>query len=411
MPDASGLCSYVVKRISQIITTHGPRRPGSVNERAAQADLAQELGGFADEVSREPFELHPLAFLGWMPFAGLFMAGSVACFGRCPIVGLLLSFTVFLVAFLQLGRYRQAIDWLFPKATSVNVLGKIKSQGPRKRILILTGHMDAAFEWPLNYLHPIALKGVLGSSLLGLLWVLGTDFWAVGYRLLTGEFWTSQWVELSRYPFLPGFVALLFFNNFCRTVPGANDNLTGVFAAMAMAKKLKEENRKLENTELWILSTGCEEAGLRGAKAFVKVHGEELRATETLVLSLETFHDLKFFGVYDRDLNGTVHHDERACRLLDQAGKAQGLSMPRMSAYVGSSDGTAFTQAKIPTVTFVGMDPGPPRYYHTRLDDVDNLDPQAIQAALGVIEVAMRLFDQNGLGPIANGGGYIREDT
>ena len=63
----------------------------------------------------------------------------------------------------------------------------------------------------------------------------------------------------------------------------------------------------------------------------------------------------------------------------------------------GSSDAAAISQAGIPGATFAAMDPTPARYYHTRLDTADNLDPKMIEAGLNLALETTYLFDKEGL--------------
>ena len=43
------------------------------------------------------------------------------------------------------------------------------------------------------------------------------------------------------------------------------------------------------------------------------------------------------------------------------------------------------------------MDPTPPKYYHTRLDDYDLLEPEVIQVGAEITMEAVCLFAENGL--------------
>lgn len=60
------------------------------------------------------------------------------------------------------------------------------------------------------------------------------------------------------------------FVNWKLCVPGANDNLTGVFASMSVLRYMAANDIRFENTEVVCVSMACEEAGLRGAKEYVK---------------------------------------------------------------------------------------------------------------------------------------------
>ena len=59
---------------------------------------------------------------------------------------------------------------------------------------------------------------------------------------------------------------MYWFSNTKKVVDGANDNLTACYMAMAALKTLKDEGIEFENTEVCVLLTGSEEAGLRGPK-------------------------------------------------------------------------------------------------------------------------------------------------
>ena len=87
-------------------------------------------------------------------------------------------------------------------------------------------------------------------------------------------------LNILRYVFLawiPILFVALFFENKKRPVMGANDNLTGCFISMAVVKYMQHHDIRFENTEVWVVLTGSEEAGLRGAKAFCKAHKRPAR--------------------------------------------------------------------------------------------------------------------------------------
>ncbi|HOD02678.1 MAG TPA: M28 family peptidase, partial [Clostridiales bacterium] len=95
--------------------------------------------------------------------------------------------------------------------------------------------------------------------------------------------------------------------------------------------------------------------------------------------------------------SGTVKHDKQVKELLKEAAKNCGMDLPYSSVYIGSTDAAAFTQAKIKATGFAAMDPTPPRYYHTRLDDVDMLVPEALKAGVQILVETACLYDEKGL--------------
>ncbi|MDR1927111.1 MAG: M20/M25/M40 family metallo-hydrolase, partial [Oscillospiraceae bacterium] len=209
-------------------------------------------------------------------------------------------------------------------------------------------------------------------------------------------------LKILGYVFAGLCVPLLFalgFKSYKCVVPGANDNLTGCFTAMAVAKLLGDLNLRLEHTELVILASGSEEAGLRGAKDFAKRHAEEYKDVETALIALDTMRDYEHMGIYITDLTGTIKHDAALCALMRAGAEAAGHQLPYNSLFFGASDAAAATQAGIRAATFAAMDPAPAAYYHTRLDTAENLDPKTMEACLDIILEITHQFDSTGLEP------------
>jgi hypothetical protein len=61
------------------------------------------------------------------------------------------------------------------------------------------------------------------------------------------------------------------------TVPGANDNLTGVATLIGLARRLQE--RPVAGARVLLLSTGSEESFMEGMQAFARRHFHRLPAT------------------------------------------------------------------------------------------------------------------------------------
>ncbi len=392
----------IVAGIRHVAGACAPRDPGSPGEHAAQQHFKDAFAPYVDgEVTLEPFQVNPKAFMGFMPVVSMLMLLGAALYWSVPTWAAPLSWAALLITLLEFGLYRQFLDPLFPARTSHNLVAVQPPAGERRRILLLVGHADAAYEMRYNLMGLAPLRLAAGSAIAGLLFYLATDTlslvfhpgWAAGYANIWGV------LGIARLVFAPAFIAFFFFTNFRSVSPGANDNLTGAFTTLGVARCLKEAGRRLQHTELRYLVTGSEEAGLRGAKAYVAAHAEELPPESTACIALDTFRDLEHFAVANRDLNGLVSHDPGICALLQQAGSDCGLELPFQTIYMGASDAVAFTQAGIPSATLEAMDPAPPRYYHTRLDTADNLNPDCIRKALEVTLAAVARFDRDGLEP------------
>jgi hypothetical protein len=62
----------------------------------------------------------------------------------------------------------------------------------------------------------------------------------------------------------------------------------------------------------------------------------------------------------------------------------------------GSTDAAAFQQGGIPSGGILGIPKPMPKWYHTRNDNWDNLDPGCIKIGLKIGLEAVRLFDKDG---------------
>ncbi len=382
------MTNFSVRGIKKICKDVGPRPAGSEQEHEAQKLMAAELDGACDKVEIEPFDVHPGAFLGWILTDGIMMiAAIVLFFFGMSAIALALCALSLIFAIVEFLLYKKLLDPFFPKKTSHNVVAVRKPKGEVRRRIIFSGHADSANEWRFTYYGGSKLLvPIIGLSFVGILLGLVLGIWAVaaGHAFSAAD---SGALNVMRYVFLawiPILFTALFFENKKRPVMGANDDLTGCFISMAVVKYMQQHDIRFENTEVWVVLTGSEEAGLRGAKAFCKAHKNELSDVETVFVGLDTIRDYDFAAVYSRDLTGTVKNDAGACALVKEAAKQTGLDLPYKSVFFGATDAAAVTQAGMKAVSVAAMDPAPAKYYHTRLDTADNLDIKTVEAVLGV---------------------------
>ena len=395
------MTNFSVRGIKKICKDVGPRPAGSEQEHEAQKLMAAELDGACDKVEIEPFDVHPGAFLGWILTDGIMMiAAIVLFFFGMSAIALALCALSLIFAIVEFLLYKKLLDPFFPKKTSHNVVAVRKPKGEVRRRIIFSGHADSANEWRFTYYGGSKLLvPIIGLSFVGILLGLVLGIWAVaaGHAFSAAD---SGALNVMRYVFLawiPILFTALFFENKKRPVMGANDDLTGCLISMAVVKYMQQHDIRFENTEVWVVLTGSEEAGLRGAKAFCKAHKNELSDVETVFVGLDTIRDYDFAAVYSRDLTGTVKNDACACALVKEAAKQTGLDLPYKSVFFGATDAAAVTQAGMKAVSVAAMDPAPAKYYHTRLDTADNLDIKTVEAVLGVALETAFLFDEKGL--------------
>jgi len=399
--------NFAVRGIKKVCKECGPRPPCSEAERKSHQMMQRELEPCCDEVRVESFKAAPKAFLGWVRMSVLFGIAAAAAyilavytdlFNLAWISAALLGFSV-LSMLLEFLFYRQFLDVLLPKKESQNVVGIQKPSGEIKRRLILCGHADSSYEWSFTY---YGVKWFNTVKLLVICIVFGVAAILFGLAISVAAIIQGGVSPVLGYVFAGLCVPLAviwFFENKKRPVVGANDNLTGCFTAMAAARMLHETGNRLENTELVVLCSGCEEIGLRGAKAFAKAHAESYKDVETVFIALDTMTDFEYMGIYITDMTSTVKHDPAVCAMLRKAGNTAGHDLPYELLPFGASDAAAATQAGIRSAAFAAMDPAPAAYYHTRLDNADALQPKTMEACLDIVMEVAHQFDATGLEP------------
>ena len=393
---------YMIDEITHICKTFEKRAPGSKGEQQAceyMADVLKKDCG-CEKVSVESFKEHPGAFYGWIFFTITFVLLAIAFFFFAPIISLLLIIAGLAIVLLEFGVYKKVIDPLFKEKTGHNVTAIKSCTGETKRRIIFNGHPDAAWEWPVNY----ALGGVgfEGHAIIcgvgAVYYIVLSIIYLVKHGVTFGAADISDPIvkaALCGLIFVPFLFSLYFMVNYRRVVDGANDNLSGCYMGIAILKALKDEGIEFENTEIGVVLTGSEEAGLRGAKAWCEAHKGEFDDVPTFIFSYDTIHDPKFLMTNYRDLNGTVAADKDVSDLFMEA--AEAVNVPCKKGWVpplgGATDSAAFAQAGFRSTGVTGLNHKLESYYHTRRDSYDNMDAQGLANCYAASIKVLEMFD------------------
>lgn len=392
---------YMVKEITHICTKIEKREPGSIGEKKACEYMAKVLKEDCgcERADVEPFKENPRSFLGWLFFTLTFVLAAIVLYFFSPVVSVILIVLGLLLALLQFGLYFKTIDKVFPEKTGHNVTAIKKCTGETKRRIIFNGHPDAAWEWPVNY----ALGGV-GFEAHAIIGFAGAFYYlilAIIQLIQNGSVGADPSTSLGKAGligliFVPFLIGLYFMVNYRRVVDGANDNLSGCYMGIALLKALKDEGIEFENTELGVVLTGSEEAGLRGAKAWCEAHKDEFSDVPTFIYSYDTIHDPKFLMVNYRDLNGTVKADKDASDLFMEA--ADELNIQCRKGMVpplgGATDSAAFAQAGMRAAGITGLNHKLESYYHTRRDSYDNMNLDGLANCFAATVKVLEKFDE-----------------
>lgn len=393
---------YMVSEITHICKDFEKRDPGSKGEQQAceyMADVLKNECG-CERADVESFKENPGSFFGWIYFTITFVLAAVAISFFYPLVSIILIVVGLLIVFMQFGLYKKFIDRFFPEKTGHNVTAVKSCKGEVKRRIFFNGHPDAAWEWPVNYkLGGVGFEGHAVICGIGAVYYLVISIMLVAKNGLEYvSFDADETLGLLRLiglVFVPFLIGLYWMWNENRVVDGANDNLSGCYMGIAILKALKEEGIEFDNTEVGVILTGSEEAGLRGAKAWCAAHKGEFDDVPTFIFSYDTIHDPKYLMTNYRDLNGTVKADKDVSDLFMEAAKELDISCKKgwVPPLGGATDSAAFAQAGFRATGVTGLNHKLEDYYHTRRDTYDNMNEQGLADCFAISVKALEMFD------------------
>jgi Peptidase family M28 len=284
------------------------------------------------------------------------------------------------------------------RRTTVNVIGRLGEPGDRGTLVVLAHHdapqtglvFDQTLQRRLYELAPQLHERIKTSPpqwWVGLAGPLCTLVAVIGRRPslaraavaigalgagLAGDVWRSQ------------------------TVPGANDNLSGVAALVALAEMLRAD--PLARLRVLLVSCGAEETLQDGVRAFMARHRDELAPESTWFVNLDTIGSPHLMML---EAEGPVWMEEYAGSWLrdEFAACAERLEVPLRRGYRAraSTDSVIPSRAGYPIVTLVSMsDWGPPANYHLPSDVPENLDYGSVADATRVVFELARALAQDG---------------
>lgn len=395
------MAQYMIDEITHICKNLPKRDPGSEGEKMSCEYMGKVLKEDCgcEKVEIERFKENPDSFYGWIYITFAFIFTAMALMFVAPIVSAVLIILGFALAFFQFGLYKKVVDKLFPEKEGTNLYAVKKCSGETKRRIIFNGHPDATWEWPVNYAFGgVGFEGHIIFSAIGALYYLVLSIVAA---VKTGAFGnvfdnaTLKTFYLWGLIFVPFFVGMFFMWNKKRIVDGANDNLSGCYMGIAILKALKEEGIELENTEIGVMLSGSEEAGLRGSFAWAEKHKNDFNDVPTFIYSYDTIYDPKYLMVNYRDLNATVKVDKDVSDLFMEC--AQELNIKCEKGMVpplgGATDSAAFAKAGLRVTGITALNHNLQDYYHTRRDTYDNMNAEGLAGCYAVSVKVLEKFD------------------
>jgi hypothetical protein len=352
----------------------GPRRPTSRSEALAAEVVRGALAESGAAARIEPFA-------GFDSFA--WSSGSVGAMAfaadRLPRrAGMLRAVAgavpAALIA-LESGLVHTPLSDRLARRPSRNVVATIDPRGRAERTVCLMAHLDTSRSGVL--FHP-RLSGVLRRLLVAQaasVYVLAAE------PLLGGSRPGRAALAAARGMLVAGLALLAEREVRGVDVPGANDNASGAGAVVQLGAECAES--PLDGTRVVVLVSGCEEAGMLGARAFLDAHD----TSGWLFLNFDGVAAPATLRYLPREgLGRNWPADPDLIRLADRVRHQRpelGLE-PAVGPIGLTYDATVPMARGGRALTLVaGEREGIPNY-HQPSDTVENLDPEVLERALEV---------------------------
>ncbi|MGA2367404.1 MAG: M28 family peptidase [Dehalococcoidia bacterium] len=380
----------------EVVDGYPGRITGSESCRKAGQRVKEEFEKFCDKgsVKAEEFTSHPGSLLKYIPGMVIFYLISVVLlnlgFAWIAFAGLAIALFAFIAQFVF---YWPLLDPLFPARKGSNISGSIEPEGEVRQQVIVSAHHDAAYVFHIldrlpKLYAPLMALGVLLLVVATLVSLIAAIMSLFGALL-------PQWIAVALLVGGIFEIPFLFFTT-SQVVPGAGDNMIAVAIAAATGRIFGDAkaggNNPLKHTRLVLASFDAEECGLRGARAYIRAHKEELHKTKTYVLNMDTIYQVKSLNFMDADLNSTVKLSHQMAQQCVDIAKSMGYkaAISRMSPGGGSTDAAAFGEAGIEATNLAAMSFNIKDYeqgfvYHTPRDLSKYIEPEAVEASLKVV--------------------------
>lgn len=384
-------------RLTQsLLERHGPRIAGTRQCLNAADQIAEMLRVHCDKVVQERFEMHPGSFwnvgkvtaLSYL-FSVLFMfAGGF--FIYLAFLSAAFGLVYGTVLYVFNGRF---FDRWFAAAEGCNVYGVIEPREEVRNQVILSGHHDSPYV--LSFL--LGVKGLAKLRLAVAVAAYSAMFVVATVAAIEEGFGNNDPLSMSIVG-AEAVIGLFFVGPLYSVItrlqsPGAGDNLNSTAIAMTAAVHFdlrRKGGSPLKHTRVIVLSTDGEEAGMRGAGDYARRHKDELSSVPTTVLNMDSIFRAGDMAMVSRDRNGVRPLSEEVARQCREIGAALGyrVGTVRLRPGHGGTDASEFAGIGVEAGSLIGISPsdiGSKTFYHTPLDTVENIEPEAVERALDIV--------------------------
>ncbi|MBN1352243.1 M28 family peptidase [candidate division KSB1 bacterium] len=280
-----------------------------------------------------------------------FIAAIILSF-YSPFSGFIFSLVALLLFWGHFSNRFKPVARCFRRSTSWNVVGRMKEVSATHHIVI-SAHHDTARSGPLW--NPARVQHFRLNFLLGFVLLLVLILLLLVKIILPA----SLFLNILLFVFIAYSVIqifMLFFSGyFSPLVQGASDNASGVAVVLDLAHKLAES--PLQNINVWLVTTGSEEVGAVGMKAFIDQYLTELTSHKTYFINFDNVGgDRLHYYLGEGMLNLTRFSDE-LIKLAQEVATQETFKTVTPSTYrLAYTDAIVPANRKFPTLLFLATD-------------------------------------------------------
>jgi acetylornithine deacetylase/succinyl-diaminopimelate desuccinylase-like protein len=373
--------------LREIVTTLAAyeRPSASPAERRAAEWIAERLRAIG--VNDVRLEDAPAHGGYWWPLGLLSLASGVAALSAGRLTRLLVGAGAALGIWDELGLHRGVWTRRFlRRGTTTNVIAELGPRDASRSVVVIAHHDGAhsgqvfnpAFTYAVGRRFPQVIERIRWwPRIMGLV-LAGPVLVALGARRLGALFSfgsAAAFADIARSP----------------VVPGANDNLSGVAALIAVARGLVE--KPPPDLRVILVSAGAEESFEEGSQAYFRRHAEELARARTHVIVADVVGSPRLVLVEGEGMLQRTEYDRALKDVVEAAARAAGIPIVREHWLSFGSDALAALRAGFPSVLIASFDELKlPANYHWPTDTAENVDYGTVAQAAEVIEGAIRLL-------------------
>lgn len=392
--------------IEHVCKEIGPRITGSEEERKVEEMIKGILKKYVDEIEEDEFYVDPRALQHLIDTLVYTFIIAFIIYFIYPIISLILGIILFSIFYLSRFKDIHLLDKIYANKTSRNIIGKLHPKNKARKIVILSGHHDSAYQMPLlgkkyvryaSMLQNLGVYGLISLTILSFIHILIYLNPSVGniYYIYSIGYAVDFIFILDS---IIGLASAIFFRRKMvsnKPILGAYDNLSAVSIVLEAAKKLS--SNRPQNIEIWFVSFGSEEPGIRGSRHFIIKRRDMLRKTDIYVINMDGL-GLEKLALISRCISVGSKYSEELNKLISNVASELSIPINIVNMPYGDTDASSFSKRGVRATTLYQTEKNVFPFWahwHQPTDTPDIIREEKLEEALKVVLQTIKKIDEN----------------